>query len=99
MGPDTAFTLQNMPSKKSRSIYIYTLLLWNQTISTLQKIPSENYDLYVPFCYEKNTAFTLQNMPFENQDLYLPLCYETKDCLYFTEYALSKSRSICTLFI
>ena len=56
-------------------------------VFTLQNMPSENKDLYVPFCYETNNAFTLQNMSSEIQDLNVPFCYQTGHCLYFAEYA------------
>ena len=68
MRPDTAFTVQNMPS--------------------------ENQDLYVPFCYETDTTLTLENTQSENQDLYVPFCNQTTHCLYFAGHALRKSRFI-----
>ena len=55
-------------------IYVYPFVLRLDTLITLQNMPSENQDLYVPFCYKTDT---LQNMPSEKQDLYLLFCYET----------------------
>ena len=54
-------------------------------VFTLQDMPSENQDLYAPFCYETNNVFTLQNMPSENQDLYVHFYYQTGHCLSFVE--------------
>ena len=66
-------------------------------VFTLQNMPSQNQDLYVPFCYETNNAFTMQNMSSENQDLNVPFCYQTGHCLYFAEYAPGKPRFISAL--
>ena len=45
-----------------------------KTELTLQNMPSENEDLFVPFGCHKKTAHTLQNMSFENRDLHTLFC-------------------------
>ena len=83
---------------KSRSIS--TGLLWHQTLRLVCKICPPKIKIYMYlFRMRADTAFTLQNIPSENQDLYVPFCYETGHCLYFPEYGLWKSWSICILLL
>ena len=101
MGPDTAFTLQNMPSKKSRlyipfcygtrqsllcrkfplkiKIYMYPFVM-RKTLHLLCRICPLKIKIYIyPFVMRPKTAFTLQNMPSQNQDPYVPFSYETQN--------------------